>query len=84
MNWLTGVFVYLLIWWIVLFAILPWKNDLPSDAEPGMMFGAPANPRIKKKFVITTIIAAALWLGLLALVHYDILSFQSVVEDPPD
>ena len=67
-----------------MFAILPWKNHLAADAEPGMMFGTPANPQIKRKFVITTLVAAVVWLGLFALVETNVLSFQSVLEDPAD
>ncbi|MEX2009060.1 MAG: DUF1467 family protein, partial [Dongiaceae bacterium] len=29
MGWLGGVFVYVLIWWMVLFAVLPWGVRVP-------------------------------------------------------
>jgi predicted secreted protein len=62
--------IYLTIWWIVLFAVLPLgvrsseeaEEDLPEGADPG----APASPDLLKKAGITTIVSAVLF-GLLAL-----------------
>ena len=52
--------VYLLIWWVTLFAVLPFgvvgqneKGEIVNGSEPG----APADSNIKKKAVITTVIA---------------------------
>ncbi|AZG77461.1 DUF1467 family protein [Methylocystis rosea] len=62
--------IYLTIWWIVLFAVLPLgirsseeaEEDLPEGADPG----APASPDLLKKAGITTVVSAVLF-GLLAL-----------------
>lgn len=62
--------IYLTIWWIVLFAVLPLgvrsseeaEEDLPEGADPG----APASPDLLKKAGITTVLSAVLF-GLLAL-----------------
>ena len=62
--------IYLTIWWIVLFAVLPLgvrsseeaEEDLPEGADPG----APASHDLLKKAGITTVVSAVLF-GLLVL-----------------
>ena len=49
MNWFTGIIVYVLVWWVALFAILPlWV----APAEPGDLghaAGAPKQPLLRRK-----------------------------------
>ncbi|MGD9544339.1 MAG: DUF1467 family protein [Methylocystis sp.] len=62
--------IYLTIWWIVLFAVLPLgvrsaeeaEEDLPEGADPG----APASPDLLKKAGITTVVSAVVF-GLVVL-----------------
>lgn len=68
MGPVTGIVVYLVIWWLVFFCVLPWGNKPPEHIEVGHATSAPANPRLWLKFGITTGIAAVLfviayWLG---------------------
>jgi predicted secreted protein len=75
MNWFTGVASYVVIWWVVVFAILPW-GVRPAEDEMSQRAGAPANPRIGLKAVVTTGIAAVLWGILYIIVSSDIWSFR--------
>ena len=67
MSLSTSIAIYFLIWWVVLFAGLPWGGR--SQEEHGTISrgsdpGAPAIPRLKRKLVWTTIVAAvvfAIW-----------------------
>jgi predicted secreted protein len=67
MSLATAVAIYFLIWWTVLFAVLPWgvrSQQERGPVTPGTDPGAPAIPRLKRKLVITTLVAAivfALW-----------------------
>jgi predicted secreted protein len=67
MGWLAGIFVYLICWWLVLFTVLPWGVRVPDQAEPGHATSAPSNPQLRRKLIITTVIAAVVW-GLIDLV----------------
>ena len=64
MNWFTGSAVYLMLWFLVLFTVLPWGVRVPDDPETGHASSAPSNPRIGLKLLVTTVIAGLLWLGV--------------------
>ncbi len=61
MTWLTGVMVYVVIWWMVLLMVLPWGVKVPENPGPGHATSAPQNPMMWRKALITTLIAAVLW-----------------------
>ena len=58
----TAIAVYFLIWWVVLFAVLPWGVRAQGDqAAPGTDPGAPLLPRLKAKLLWTTAVATAVF-----------------------
>jgi len=61
MGWISGIFVYFLIWWVVIFAVLPWGVQIPDNPEPGHAPSAPANPHMGLKVIATTIVSAIIW-----------------------
>lgn len=79
MSWTTILAIYFVLWWVVLFAVLPF--GVRSQAEhgvvsPGTDPGAPAIPALKAKLVWTTIVSAAAfgmfyWLYVSRLVTID-------------
>jgi predicted secreted protein len=77
MSWVTGIAVYVVLWWVVLFAVLPWGVRAPEELPPGADPGAPARPRMVLKAAVTTIVAALLWVVVELLVRSDILTFRS-------
>lgn len=58
---MTQIFIFLVIWWLTLFAVLPWGIRRTESADAGHDPGAPANPMLLKKALITTAIAAVIW-----------------------
>jgi len=55
--------IYFVVWWIVLFAVLPWgvkSQDDAGEIAPGSDPGAPARPMLLRKAVATTLISAAI------------------------
>jgi predicted secreted protein len=75
MTWFTGVASFVVIWWVVIFAILPW-GVRPAEDEMGQRAGAPANPRLHLKAAITTGVTVVLWGILYLIVSSDIWSFR--------
>jgi predicted secreted protein len=58
----TAVAIYFLIWWIVLFAVLPWGvRPQGEEGAPGTDPGAPAVPALRAKLVWTTVVASVVF-----------------------
>jgi predicted secreted protein len=72
----TGIMVYLVIWWTILFAVLPLGVSRVKDPGKGQDRGAPERPEILRKAIITTIVAAVLWIGFYVLHQADIFNFR--------
>jgi predicted secreted protein len=77
MSWLTEFVVYALIWWVVLFAVLPWGVERDENPAPGHDAGAPKAPRLWIKMAVTTGIAAVLWMIAIWLIRSPWLSFRN-------
>ena len=77
MNAVTGVAMYIMIWWVVLFAVLPFgtKPVAQADKDTGWR-GAPERARMWRKVLITTILAAIVWAGFYLIIRSDWLSFR--------
>ncbi len=68
---ITGsIVIYVIIWWIIFFSVLPIgiKHDTKkfNNNLEGIDPGAPKNPNILKKFLYTTLITTLIF----ALIYY--------------
>jgi predicted secreted protein len=65
----TGIAIFFLIWWVVLFAVLPWGvRPQGEEAVPGSDPGAPQVPRVWMKLLWTTVVSAVIF-GVCAFVY---------------
>ena len=65
----TAIAVYFLIWWVVLFAVLPWGVRAQGEGRPpGTDPGAPVIARLGAKLIWTTVVATVMF-GLCAAVY---------------
>ena len=78
MDIFTAIIVYLIIWWVVLFAVLPWGVKPSADHQTGNVASAPETPDIKKKFVITSVVAAMFLALTILLIELNILDFREI------
>lgn len=72
MGWALGIATYVVIWWVTLFAVLPWgvKSQHESgEMVPGSDPGAPKTPHLGLKLLVNSGVAFAVWLALFALVE---------------
>ena len=76
MNWLTDIVVYILVWWVTLFAILPLWVSPSEPGELGHAAGAPRSPLLGRKLALTTALAALIWLGIYIVVSEPWFSFR--------
>ncbi len=67
MSITTVLAIYFLIWWVTLFAVLPWgvrSQHEAGDMAPGTDPGAPTLSRMGMKLIWTTAIATAIFVLL--------------------
>jgi len=65
--------IYFVVWWIVLFAVLPWgmrTQEEEGEVTLGTTASAPANPRLLRAAIATTIVAAVVTFGIWFVVGY--------------
>ncbi|HAQ33787.1 MAG: hypothetical protein CMF74_16535 [Maricaulis sp.] len=72
-GFVTGLVVFLITWWIVVFMILP--IGIRSQQETGEMVqgtdpGAPSVANLKRKAWQTTVAASVIWLVLFVLIEF--------------
>jgi predicted secreted protein len=74
MSLVSLVAIYFVVWWIVLFAVLPWGVRTQEEEENvtlGTAHSAPARPMLLRKAVATTIVSGILVFGFwLAVERY--------------
>ena len=72
MSTTGSLIVYISIWWIVFFSVLPIgiksQNKEFQEKLHGNDIGAPKNPNIGKKFLITTLITSILFFAIYYIV----------------
>ncbi len=78
---LTGsLIIYVLIWWIVFFALLPMDVNREKKGNiKGIDAGAPENPKIIKKFVYSTLITSIIFIIIFLLVKYEHLNIRNLI-----
>lgn len=79
MDWFTGIAIYLTLWWVVLFCVLPIGARSQAEAgevTPGTEPGAPVAPRMGRKLIWTSVAAAVLWAVLAALIGLNLVSLE--------
>ncbi len=78
MNPVTATVVFIIIWWIMLFMVLPWGVSRTENPEAGHDHGAPARPMLVRKLLITTGITIMLFGILYAVIDAEILLLQDL------
>jgi len=74
MNLETSLATYLIVWWVVLFSVLP--VGVISHAEAGIKTpgggdpGSPVNPQLKRKFLTTTWVSALIYAPFWIAVYF--------------
>ena len=88
MSTTTAIAIYFLIWWVTLFAVLPWgvrNQEESGEVTSGTDPGAPAIHRVWHKLGWTTLVATVIF-GILyvaytrGLIPYDLLM---AISGPP-
>ena len=77
----TGLaIIFIIIWWIVFFSILPIdvnreKNVRIEGEDPG----SPANPKMIKKFLYCTGITTVIFTIIYLLIKFELLNLRNII-----
>lgn len=78
MTWFTGIIVYLLVWWMTLFTVLPLWVKRSETHEADIDSGAPENSHIKRKFILTSILSVFIWIIIYILIEMKLIDFHAI------
>jgi predicted secreted protein len=82
MSFTTALAIYFIIWWVVLFAVLPFgvRNASEEGVEVGAGHdpGAPTEIGMKRKLIWTTVIACVLFAICWVVYVYRLVSLEDL------
>jgi predicted secreted protein len=74
MSIVLGVAIFFVVWWIVLFAVLPFGVRTQAEAGetvPGTPASAPAKFRLARMFLINTAVSIVVFCIIWAAIEFD-------------
>jgi predicted secreted protein len=77
-----AIAIYVVIWWTVLFAILPIGVRTQGEdgaIVPGTPESAPARPRLLRVVLLTTVVSALVFATAWVAVKYDVVSLERLL-----
>jgi predicted secreted protein len=77
----TAIAIYFIIWWVVLFAVLPWgvrSQEESGTVEPGTDPGAPVLPHLRTKLVWTTVMACVVFAVYVVVYSYRLVTIDGL------
>jgi predicted secreted protein len=77
-----AIALYFIIWWIVLFAMLPigvrTSEEVGEKTSPGHAESAPHLPNLLPKMVATTVVASILFAALYAVIVHRVITLDDI------
>ncbi|MBK5197911.1 MAG: DUF1467 family protein [Methyloceanibacter sp.] len=74
--------MYLVIWWIVLFAMLPigvrTSEEAGEKPSPGNAESAPHSPHLLPKMVATTVVSSIVFAALYAVIAFHVITLDQI------
>lgn len=77
----SAIVVYAVLWFLVLFCVLPFRSRTQAEAGevvPGTPSSAPAQEQMGRTFLITSVIAFALWVPICAGIVFGFITADSI------
>jgi predicted secreted protein len=76
-----AIAIYLVIWWIVLFAMLPIgvrTQAEEGEVSPGTPESAPHRPRLLPKMLATTVVASLVFAAVYVIIVHRVITLDQV------
>lgn len=81
MSVFSGIVLFAVIWFLVLFIVLPLRLQTQGEAGEvvaGTHSSAPANPQMRKRALITTAVSIVIWAIIATIIFAEIISIESL------
>ena len=80
MDWFTAFVVFVLVWWTLLFTVLPlWTRPQAEADEATGWRGVPERPLMLRKLLVTTLISLLVWGAIMWVIQSPYLSFRASI-----
>ena len=77
-----GIAIYFIIWWTVLFAMLPigvrTSEEAGEKTTPGNAESAPHMPNLLPKMVATTVVSTIIFVALYAIIVHHVITLDQI------
>ena len=77
----SGIVIYVCIWWVLFFCMLPLNIQSLINPKDGSMPGAPVNPHLKDKAILATGAACPLWVIAWWVIHSGLISYSAIANN---
>jgi len=87
MAWISGAAVFFVLWWLVLFATLPFSlrtQEEHEDVTLGTVASAPQGPHMLRAFLRTTVVTVVIFAALYVVTRYYGLGIDDLPNFVPD
>jgi predicted secreted protein len=87
MSLVFAIAIYFVVWWIVLFAVLPFgvrTQEEAGDVVAGTPPSAPAKFSLLRVVIINTIVAFIVFLFIWAVIEFDLFGVAKLANQPLD
>lgn len=81
MGVVSGIVLYAIIWFMTLFVILPFRMKTQGDAGETVMgtpASAPTDPQLRRRFIVTSLISAVIWLVVAGIIVFEIITLDDI------
>ena len=77
----SGIVLFAVVWFMVLFVVLPLRLTTQGDAgriEPGTHAGAPQDLKLRRKLLVTTAASILIWIVLFLVITSGVISVRDI------
>lgn len=82
MSLIFGIAIYFVLWWVLLFAVLPFGVRTSEEAgeahNPAIAESAPHKPLLLWKVLATTIVSGIVFLGIYAVLEHRVITLDDI------
>lgn len=79
MQLVSAIVIYIIIWWVVFFMLLPFWFQKQRDIQIGNSHSAPEKSYIGRQLLMTTLLSFVIFVAIYTVGYYGIIDYRSWV-----